>query len=131
MFTEEEKRFIVKSFGQNPSPTKVRQDFLRHYNVQKGRKRDEYKPYHFARVNKEFEKTGSITKKPKKRSCSKRLPENIQRVKTLMNDDLSVVSTREAGPRLDLNSITLWRILKCTILKCSYGGYKMGHHHTA
>ena len=65
MFTEEEKRFIVKSIGRNPSPAKVRQNFLRHYNVQKGRKRNEYKPYHLARVNKGFEKTGSITKKPK------------------------------------------------------------------
>ena len=66
IFTKEEKRFIVKSFGRNPSPTKVRQDFLRHYNVQKGRKRDEYKPYHFARVNKEFEKNSSVTEKSKK-----------------------------------------------------------------
>ena len=112
MFTEEEKRFIVKSFGRNPSPTKVRQDFLHHYNVQKGRKRDEYRPYHFARVNKELEKTGSVTKKPKKRCCSKRTPENIDRVKTLLNDDLSVVSTRQAAPRMDLSSMTLWRILK-------------------
>ena len=31
---------------------KVRQDFLHYYNVQKGRKRDEYRPYHFSRVNK-------------------------------------------------------------------------------
>ena len=112
MFTKEEKRFIVKSFGRNPSPTKVRQDFLRHYNVQKGRKRDEYKPYHFARVNKEFEKNSSVTEKSKKRSCSKRTQENIDRVKTLIKDDLSVVSTREAAPKMDLSSTTLWRILK-------------------
>ena len=29
MFTATEKKFIVKAFGRNPSPTKVRHDFLK------------------------------------------------------------------------------------------------------
>ena len=58
MFTENKKKFIVKAFGQNPSLTKVKQEFLREYKIEKERRTAKYKLYQFFRVNKEFEKRG-------------------------------------------------------------------------
>ena len=61
-FNEEMKKFIVKAFGKNNSPTKVRLEFLHHYEIKNGRKRSEFKLYDFIRVNKQFEKSGSVLK---------------------------------------------------------------------
>lgn len=56
MFTEDQKKFIVKAFGRNPSPTEVKQEFLREYKIEKGRPTAKHKLYQFSRVNDEFEK---------------------------------------------------------------------------
>ena len=68
MFTEDQKKFIVKTFGWNPSHTKVKQEFLREYKKgrkrwkgEKGRPTVKYRLCQFSRVNKEFEKRGSDT----------------------------------------------------------------------
>ena len=37
MFSNEQKIFIVQAFGRHSSPTKVRQEFLKHYAIKKGR----------------------------------------------------------------------------------------------
>ena len=50
MFTEDQKKFIVKAFGRNPSPTKVKQEFLREYKIEKGRPTAKYELYQFSRV---------------------------------------------------------------------------------
>ena len=63
MFREDQKKFIVKAFGWNPSPTKVKQKFLREYKIEKSRPTAKYKLYQFSRVNKEFEKHGSVVRK--------------------------------------------------------------------
>ena len=34
MFTNDQKKFIVKAFGRNPSPTKVRRDFPLHFKIE-------------------------------------------------------------------------------------------------
>ena len=37
MFTAAEKKLVVEAFGRNPSPIKVRHDFLNQYGIAKGR----------------------------------------------------------------------------------------------
>ena len=63
MFTEDQKKFIVTAFGRNPSPTKVKQEFLREYKIDKSRTAVIYKFYQFSRANKEFKKRGSVVRK--------------------------------------------------------------------
>ena len=63
MFTEHQKKFIVNAFRRNPLPAKVKQKFLREYKIEKGRPTAKYKLYQFSRVNKEFEKRGSVVRK--------------------------------------------------------------------
>lgn len=111
MFSIEEKIFIVRAFGKNSSPTKVRRDFLRHYNVQKGRKQTHYKLEQFIRVKEEFEKSGSVVKKAKNRPCTKRTAENLNELKNMM-DEGSLVSLRQAAPNLSVSVATAWRMLK-------------------
>ena len=67
VFTAAEKNFIVKTFGRNPSPTKVRHYFLKQYGVKIGSPMAKYKLKQFIRVNLEFEKRGSVGQKIKKK----------------------------------------------------------------
>ena len=60
MFTEDQKKFIVKAFGRNSSPSKVKQEFFREYKIERGRPTVKYWLYQFSRVNKELEKRGSV-----------------------------------------------------------------------
>lgn len=100
MFSLEEKTFIVRAFSKNPSPTKVRRDFLRHYNVQKGRKQAHYKLKQFIRVNEEFEKSGSVVKKPKNLPCTKRTAKNLNELVNMMaeGDKLSYGKPHQICP---------------------------------
>ena len=66
MFTAAEKNFNVKAFRRNPSPSKVRHDFLKQYGITKGGPMAKYKLYQFIRVNQEFEMRGSVGEKVKK-----------------------------------------------------------------
>jgi hypothetical protein len=111
MFSLEEKTFIVRAFSKNPSPTKVRRDFLRHYNVQKGRKQAHYKLKQFIRVNEEFEKSGSVVKKPKNRPCTKRTAENLNELMNMMAEG-DQLSLRQAAPNLSVSATTAWRMLR-------------------
>ena len=65
-FTAAEKKFIVKAFGRNPSPTKVRHDFLKQYGIVKGQPMAKYKLHQFIRVNQEFEIRGPVGQKVEK-----------------------------------------------------------------
>jgi len=111
MFSIEEKKFIVRAFSKNPSPTKVRREFLRHYNVQKGRKQANYQLLQFIRVNEEFEKSGSVVKKPKNRPCTKRTAENLNKLSNMMEEG-SLVSLRQAAPNVSVSAATAWRMLR-------------------
>ena len=110
MFTEDQKKFIVRAFGRNTSPTKVRQEFLKHFNVKKGRPTSRYKLYQFTRLNQHFETYGSIAhKSPKK--VKKRTNEKIQEVEHFLAEN-QCDSLRKAGPQISTSVTTVWRILR-------------------
>lgn len=114
MFTDEQKKFIVKAFGRNTSPTKVRQEFLREYTIGKGRSTAKYKLYHFCRVNKEFEKHGSIVHKQVARTKTKRTEAKKEEVERLLAER-PFLSLRQAAPNAAISMSTLHRILKCDL----------------
>ena len=113
MFTDEQK-FIVKAFGRNTSPTKVRQEFLRGYTIGEGRSTAKYKLYHFCRVNKEFEKHGSIVHKQVARTKTKRTEAKKEEVERLLAKR-PFLSLRQAAPNAAISMSTLHRILKCDL----------------
>lgn len=110
-FNEEMKKFIVKAFGRNNSPTKVRLEFLHHYEIENGRKRSEFKLYDFIRVNQQFEKAGSVLKTPQKRSRTKRSAENLEKLQELLNGEESF-SVRKAALKISVSPTTFWKMLR-------------------
>ena len=54
-----------KPLGETIPTTKVRLEFLYHYQIENGRKRSECQLYNFIRVNQQFEKSGSVLLTPK------------------------------------------------------------------
>ena len=110
-FNQEMKKYIVRAFAKDPSPTKVRRDFLHHFQVPKGRKRQEYKLNHFIRVNRQFEKTGSVGSTTKTRSKTQRTAENLQKIEELMESGNSF-SVRNGSAQLSVSPSTFWRILR-------------------
>ena len=111
MFTEEQKKFIFKAFGRNPSPTKVKQEFLREYKIEKGRPTAKYKFYQFCRVNKKFEKRGSVVRKQMVAKKTKRTEAKKEEVERLFAEHASL-SLRQAAPNISVSMSTLHKILK-------------------
>ena len=110
----------MRAFGRNPSPTKVRHDFLRHFNIMKGRKRTHYKLHQFTRVNQEFERRGSVDKKPRKRTCTKRTAETLEQVEKMMVEE-NLTSLRKAAPNIFVSTFILWKILRYDVKAKFYG----------
>lgn len=119
MFTEDQKKFIVKAFGRNPSPTKVKKEFLREFQIAKGRASTDYKLYQFSRVNKEFEKRGSVHSKQRIRPKTKRTEEKKEEVESFFAEQPSF-SLRQAAPNLSISVSTLRNILKFDLNKKFY-----------
>ena len=90
MLTEDQKKFIVRAFGRNTSPTKVRQEFLKHFNIKKGRPTARYKLYQFTRLNQHFETYGSIADKSPKKVKTKRTNEKIEEVENFLAENRCV-----------------------------------------
>ena len=111
MFNEDQKKFIARAFGRNTSPTKVRQEFLKHFNVKKGQPTARYKLYQFTRLNQHFETYGSIAHKSPKKVKTKRTNEKIQEVENFLAEN-HCVSLRKAGPQISTRVTTVWRILR-------------------
>ena len=114
MFTDDQKKFIIRAFGRNTSPTKVRQEFLREYKIEKGRSTAKYKLYHFIRVNKAFENHGSIVHKQVVRKKTKRTEAKKEEVDRLFAERDSL-SLRQAAPIAAISMSTLHKILKCDL----------------
>ena len=87
MFTEDQKKFIVRAFGRNTSPTKVRQEFLKHFNIKKSRHTARYKLYQFTKLNQHFETYGSIADKSPKKVKTKRTKEKIEEVENFLAEN--------------------------------------------
>ena len=111
MFSEEEKKFIVKAFGRNSSSAAVRREFLKHNNI-KGRASTKYKLMMFIRVNDHFDKYGSIaTQTPTKRMKKKSTEATIHEVKTFLVEN-PTNSLRKTEQQLSIKKTTLWRIVR-------------------
>ena len=111
MFTEDQKKFIVKAFGRNPTPTKVKQEFLREYKNETGCPAIKYKLYQFSRVNKEFEKWGSVVCKQMVAKKTRRAESKKEEVERLFAED-PFLSLRQAAPNVSVCMSTLHKILK-------------------
>ena len=106
------KKFIVKDFGRNNSPSKVLLKFLHHYEIENERKRSEFKRYDFIRVKQQFEKPESVLKTPQKRSRSKRSAENLEKIQELLNGEESL-SIGKAALKISVSPTTFWKMLRC------------------
>ena len=110
MFYIEENKFIIQAFSKNPSPTKVRREFLRHYNVQKGRKQANYQ---LMNVISQWEiwKVRIWCKKAQKSPLyTKRTAENLNDLKNMMEEG-SLISL-QAALNLSFSATTAWRMLR-------------------
>ena len=110
-FTEEQKKFIIRSFARNSCPAHVRREFFREFKIQGGRKKSHYPGKDFVRVNEHFEKTGSIKKTPLKLPKTKRTDENFGKIDKILEENTSL-SIRKLAPQLSLSASTVWRILR-------------------
>lgn len=109
MFTDDQKKFIVKAFGRNPSPTKVRRDFLLHFKI-KGRAKLKYTRRDFININEKFEKHGTVTPQHL-RAKTKRTNASMEQVENVLTEDPSF-SLRKAAPIVGVSQTTLWKILR-------------------
>ena len=81
MLTEDEKKWIVRAYGRNISPTKVWSEFFHHYQIPKGRIRAQYKLTQFLRNNQRFGKASSVSvTAPRQRSKTKRTAEIVEKM---------------------------------------------------
>ena len=112
MFTIDQKKFIVRAFGRNRSPTKVRREFLLHFKI-KGRAKLTYTRRDFINVNEKFEKCGSVTPQ-RLRPKTKRTAASMEQVENVFAEDTSL-SLRKAAPNVGVSMCTLWRILRWDI----------------
>lgn len=110
-FTEEQKKFIIRSFARNSCPAHVRREFFREFKIQGGRKKSHYPGKDFVRVNEHFEKTGSVKKTPLKLPKTKRTDENFGKIDKILEENTSL-SIRKLAPQLSLSASTVWRILR-------------------
>ena len=102
MFSNEHKIFIVQAFGRHSSPTKVRQEFLKHYAIKKGRPISMYKLNQFVKVRQHFIQSVSIAPTATKRRKTKRTDAGIEEVRSL------VIENRVASLRKP--QTTIWKI---------------------
>ena len=83
--TEDQKKWIVRAYDKNISPTKVRGEFFQHYQILKGMIRAKYKLTQFLRVNQRFEKTSSVSAKaPRQRNKTRRRSDIVEEVSNLL-----------------------------------------------
>lgn len=111
MLSDEQKIFIVRAFGRNSSPTKVRQEFLKHYAIKKGRTTTKYRLNIFIKVNQQFLRSGSIAPTPTKRGKTKRSDAGIEEVRNLVTEN-RVESLRKIAPHSSSSLTTIWKILR-------------------
>ena len=97
-FTEEQKKFIIRSFARNSCPAHVRREFFREFKIQGGRKKSHYPGKDFVRVNGHFEKTGSVKKTPLKLPKMKRTDENFGKIDKILEENTSL-SIRKLAPQ--------------------------------
>ena len=67
MFNDGQKIWMVQKYTADPSPTKVRRQFLKKFGIVV-RKKNNFKPTKFSEVIKRFQNTGSVQDGRKKNS---------------------------------------------------------------
>ena len=115
MFTEDQKKFIVKAFGRNPCPPRwSKNSSANTKRVEKGEKgylTVKYSLYQFYRVNKEFEKRGSVVRKQMVAKKRKKTEAKKEEVERLFAEHPSL-SLRQAAPNVSVSMSTLHKLLK-------------------
>ena len=74
-------------------------------------KKANYRLIQFTGVEKDFERSGSVVKKPKTRHCAKRRTENLNDLKNKM-EEVFLLSPRQAASNLSFNATTAWKMLR-------------------
>ena len=68
------------------SATEVRREFLKTFDLNKGREGSRYTVMDFSRINAKFEESGSILKTPVKRAKTKRTAENVMKLNEMLDE---------------------------------------------
>ena len=102
----EQKRFIVKAFGSNPSPTSERREFLFHIMITR-RDASKINSHLFSNVNTIFEQNDNRTKRTAGCEPSKRSPEKISNL--YFTERNNIVEESSTPARC---FFTLFRIMK-------------------
>jgi hypothetical protein len=110
MFSIDQKKFIVQTFGRNPSAAKVRREFIKRYKIA-GRATSKLKLVQFTRVRDQFENHGSIQPKVSPRKKTKRTEEVKEVVRSHL-EEISSTSLRKTSQDIDIKYTTLWRIAR-------------------
>ena len=89
-FSDEQKMFITGTFGTTSSPAKIRRLFLQAYKIF-GRAL-QFKLFYFTRINKNFEKNGTIFRNNESECPTKRTPEKVEKVRTFVDGKIKKLS---------------------------------------
>ena len=82
-FTEDQKKFIIRTFWTTSSHAIVRRQFLKKYKI-KGRAAKQFRLHYFTRINQGFEKTGTIFRKKKSEKLTKKTLQKVEDVRILI-----------------------------------------------
>lgn len=118
MFSEDEKKWIVREFARTTSPAAVRRSFLAHFKI-KGRATVKYKLFMFTRVRNHFEDFGSVHRIKPVAMKTKRTEVAVDEVKTFLQED-PTCSLRKAAQRISTSKTTMWRIVRQDLKKRFY-----------
>ena len=100
MFTTDQKIFIVQEFACNPSPTKVRREYLLHFKI-KGRAKLKHTRRDIINVNEKLKKHESIAPQHL-RTKTKRIAASMEKVENIIAEDPSL-SLRKAAPNVGVS----------------------------
>ena len=86
-FSDNQKKFIIGTFGTTYSPTIVRRQFFKKYKIQQ-RAGKQSRLHYFTRINHGFKKNGTIFRKKKSDKPTKKTPQNFEDVRTFLGEKL-------------------------------------------
>lgn len=118
MFSEDEKKWIVKEFARTTSTAAVRRAFFVYFKI-KGRPTLKYKPFMFTRVRDHFENFGSVHRRKPQAMMTKRTEAAVDEVKNFLQEN-PTCSLRKAAQRISPSKTTMWRIVRHDLKKRFY-----------
>ena len=110
MFTREQCTWITIEYAKNSSPTIVKREFVRKYNIC-GSQKSKYCPHHFTRVFERFNSRGIAPALYPGNKISKATPQTKQLIsQEIQENPTSLI--RQIARKLDFSNATTRRILR-------------------